>query len=614
MKKYALVIGIGRYDDPEITDLGFAAQDAREVHRCLVETCGFDEARLLVTGGELEPDHVRIVDALANLAPLVCPGDLLLFYFAGHGIQTRTGTHLLTSNSRIRMPELASVSMHVLQDCLSRIESSDRVLILDACRNDPHKGMGDQDNLLTEGFSRDVLAVAGTAAEGQVPATCVLFSCSEGERAYEWPDQGHGAFTHYLLEGMRGGAVDDRGCLTVQGLGRYVEQRVPRWAQKARAPRPQQPWAQQLGSFREIVLAEALPDRPVPVPRSRPEARVKCPLCGMRNDPDETFECRLCKRDYLCRRHFVEAHACCMDCAKKLAAEQEQTMAEHKRQTAEAAERRHSPSQVVVFPMSADQARQVQVASATALGISVPWALDCGRGVKLELVWIPPGEFLMGSPEDEEGRSRAEKQHRVRLTQGFYIGKYPVTQAQYEAVVGQNPSRFRGKDRSVEVSWNDAVGFCEQLSRRVGHRVRLPTEAQWEYACRAGTATPFSFGATISTDQANYDGNYIYGSGIKGKYRKETMPVGQFPSNAWGLHDMHGNVWEWCADWYGDGYYSNNPDKNPGGPISGVYRVLRGGSWFNGPGLCRSASRYGESPDDTCGNVGFRVVYSSSED
>ncbi len=257
MKKYALVVGISQYEDPEITDLQFAARDAEMVGTCLAETCGFDEVRTLTSGGDREPSHVNVVDALHNLAPRLSPDDLFLFYFAGHGIQTGGGAHLLTCNSRIRMPELASVSTGVLSNCLLRIECADRVLVLDACRNDPHQGRGDQDNLMTAGFSRDIVAVAETPAEGVVPATWVLFSCRPGQRAYEWPDMQHGAFTHYLLEGLQGAAADDRGQITVQVLGRYVEEQVPRWARKCQTPRVQTPWGEHKGSWRDIVLVAA---------------------------------------------------------------------------------------------------------------------------------------------------------------------------------------------------------------------------------------------------------------------------------------------------------------------------------------------------------------------
>ncbi len=222
--------------------------------------------------------------------------------------------------------------------------------------------------------------------------------------------------------------------------------------------------------------------------------------------------------------------------------------------------------------------------------------LDCGKGVSMKLVLIPAGEFMMGGDEKPEQVAQKcngmgataewfqdeQPQHRVKITKPFYMGVYLVTQAQYEAVMGVNPSHFEGDLNPVEcVSWNDAVEFCKKLSAKTRQTVQLPTEAEWEYACRAGTTTSFNTGETISTDQANYDGNFTYGAGRKGERRENTVVVGNFAPNAFGLYDMHGNVWEWCQDWY-DGnaqYYKNSPTDDPPGPEKGVTRVLRGGSW-----------------------------------
>jgi formylglycine-generating enzyme required for sulfatase activity len=233
------------------------------------------------------------------------------------------------------------------------------------------------------------------------------------------------------------------------------------------------------------------------------------------------------------------------------------------------------------------------------------------NSIGMKLVYIPAGSFMMGSPSNEKDRESDEgPQHHVQISKGFYMGAYEVTQAQWQAVMGSNPSNFKGNNLPVEkVSWNDAVEFCEKLSHQEGKTYRLPTEAEWEYACRAGTTTPFYFGQTISTDQANYDGNYTYGSGRKGIYRQKTTAVGSFAPNAFGLYDMHGNVWEWCSDWYGENYYSSSPGVDPQGPASGSYRVLRGGSWGYSPGHCRSASRGRHTPDLRGGDVGgFRIV------
>ena len=263
---------------------------------------------------------------------------------------------------------------------------------------------------------------------------------------------------------------------------------------------------------------------------------------------------------------------------------------------------------------------------------------DLGNGVTLDLVKIPAGEFLMGSPENEEGSHDHERpQHRVSLD-SFFMGKYPITQAQWKAVaslpklhrdLNRDPSAFKGENRPVErVSWYDAVEFCARLSKYTGKSYVLPSEAQWEYAARAKTQTPFHFGETISTDVANYNGTQTYGSGSKGVYRKETTPVDSFKvANNFGLFDRHGNVWEWCADpWHEN--YENAPtdgsiwDENVNDDRYKDYIdnlvnlmnlksniVLRGGSWINNPWVCRSAVRDYNLPRYGVNTfVGFRVV------
>ncbi len=230
--------------------------------------------------------------------------------------------------------------------------------------------------------------------------------------------------------------------------------------------------------------------------------------------------------------------------------------------------------------------------------------------IRMKLVRIEAGKFVMGSPASEAERSDDETQHEVKLTKAFYLGETEVTQGQWKAMMGTDPSRFKGDDLPVEsVSWDDAVAFCAALSRKEGKSYRLPTEAEWEYACRAGTTTPFHTGATISPNLANYDGNDVYGGGAKGEYRQKTTPVRTFVGNAWGLYDMHGNVWEWCSDRYGA--YPGNAVDDPTGPLQGERRVLRGGSWYYYPRFCRSAYRCWFAPDYRNNSVGFRVALDS---
>ncbi len=259
-----------------------------------------------------------------------------------------------------------------------------------------------------------------------------------------------------------------------------------------------------------------------------------------------------------------------------------------------------------------------------------------GNDVTLEMVQIPGGTFTMGSPAAEVGRDNDEgPQHQVTISE-FFMGRYAVTQTQYQAIMGQNPSRFKGDNRPVEtVSWNDAMEFCRKLNQRTGHTYRLPSEAEWEYACRAGTTTPFHFGKTITTDFVNYDGRSTYASEPRGEFRGQTTPVGNFPANYFGLYDMHGNVWEWCLDTWHDNYKQAPSDGSPWigsnkdnrsfteTERDSLYRelnkelnnnndnrVLRGGSWLNVTKNCRSANRVKSRPeityiDDT---FGFRVV------
>jgi formylglycine-generating enzyme required for sulfatase activity len=226
------------------------------------------------------------------------------------------------------------------------------------------------------------------------------------------------------------------------------------------------------------------------------------------------------------------------------------------------------------------------------------------NSIGMKLVYIPPGEYMMGSPSSERNRDSDEgPQHSVKISNGFYMGIYEVTQSQYQAIMGSNPSYFKGDNNPVEqVGWNDAVEFCRRLSQKEGKTYRLPTEGEWEYACRAGTQTRFSFGDNSSDlgDYAWYTSNSGY----------QTHPVGQKKPNSFGLYDMHGNVWEWCQDWYDENYYKNSPSIDPQGPDSGPYRVLRGGSWGYVIGGCRSAYRGRLTPgyQRSSNGHGFRVV------
>ena len=273
--------------------------------------------------------------------------------------------------------------------------------------------------------------------------------------------------------------------------------------------------------------------------------------------------------------------------------------------------------------------REDRLMELLAAGVE-PCVATLANSIGMEFAFIPAGTFLMGSPEDEADRSEAEGPvHAVTITKGVYLGVYAVTQGEYEAVMGTNPSFFSangdGKDNvkgletsrfPVErVSYKGAMKFCKKLSARMGERekkrlYRLPTEAEWEYACRGGAgSSPFPFGNSLSSDQANCDGNYPYGGAAEGPYLERTCAVGSYRPNGFGLYDMHGNVWEWCHDWYDEAYYSEPDTKDPQSSQSGTFRVLRGGSWCRGPEVCRAACRGWHDPADRDSIYGFRVCF-----
>jgi formylglycine-generating enzyme required for sulfatase activity len=251
------------------------------------------------------------------------------------------------------------------------------------------------------------------------------------------------------------------------------------------------------------------------------------------------------------------------------------------------------------------------------------------NAIGMRLVLILPGKFSTGSPPGEARRTDDEEQHEVEITRPFYLGAYEVTQAEYQQVHGTNPSYFspkrgaKGKAAKMNtdrfpvetVSWEEATEFCRKLSdlpeeKGADHHYRLPTEAEWEYACRSGSRSvaPFHFGGSLSAKQGNIDRSHPYGGAAKGASPQRTSKVGSYEATALGLYDMHGNVGEWCQDWYSSSYYHNSPVMDPQGPEEGECRVVRGGSWCNAPWLCRVASRSKASPSDRHYDLGFRVV------
>jgi formylglycine-generating enzyme required for sulfatase activity len=526
-KKYALLVGVNRYHHPKLKPLQYAENDAT----ALADVLGKAGYEVVVLTGAARPKGLRPTKAniearLRQVLRKCRPGDTVVVALAGHGLHFagKDDSYFCPSDARPFGDETDSlVSLKKVYAELEKSFAGVKLLLVDACRDDPRAGRGSR-------------GIDGDTAPRPPSGVGALFSCRSGQRAFEDDELKHGVFFHYVLKGLRGAAKDSDNEVTFLSLASYVTRHVSRDVPKRMGAR-QEPSlnARELaGSAVLLALADA---------GSRPERA------------DSRVE------------------------RKKKAAK------------------------------------------------------EITNSISMKLVRIPPGKFLMGSPADEKDREPydkgSEQQHEVEITKAFYLGVTEVTQAQYRAVMGSNPTWFSatggGKDKVAgmdtddfpveSVSWKDAQTFLGKLSDRAeekkkGRKYRLPSEAEWEYACRGGAPSrhPFHFGPSLSSTQANFDGNYPYGGAAKGPYLQRTTTVGSYPTNRFGLRDMHGNVWEWCSDWYDKDYYGRSPARDPRGPARGSSRVIRGGSWFNPGQSCRSASRYDRGPAHRSYDLGFRVA------
>ena len=544
MRKHALLVGVEQYEDKAIDSLKFAAADASALGVKLGEVCGFDKIRILdgVTGAK--PTKNAILDAFEECAAGLEPDDLFLFFFAGHGVEVNGVSVLLACDTMFKR-SYDGITRQNLDGALSGVRAGKRILIFDACRNAPECTRSGAGNAMAEAFARDIRACAAVGNESsRLAGTSLLFACDAGQRAYECPDSGHGVLTHFLLEGLAKPEDWPGGQLQLLPWIDIALQRVPAWVRE-NTGHDQTPHYQHFG--RPILEPLAINTRAAIDQEAAVRARLE-----------------------------IELQA-------KLAAEQR---AQREKEARLAAEK-----------LEAEQRAQHEASREHKAGDTKTVMLP--GNVPLELVWCPAGTFWMGSPKSEKGRWDNETRHRVTLTRGFWIGKHPVTQGQWEAVMGTNPSDFKGADLPVEmVSWEDSQRFFKKVNKLMaGGGFRLPSEAEWEYACRAGTETAFCWENSLDASMANVNGNH-----------GRTVCVGQSRPNGWGLHDMHGNIHEWCQDWYGD--YPAGAVADPGGAVSGTKRMYRGGSWFLEARFCRSACRGYNVPSHPSNDLGFRIASS----
>jgi len=597
-------------------------------------------------------------------------GDNLWFFFAGHGIRYEDRDYLLPLDGDPGDVERSAIPISYLTERLRRSGADNIVLLLDACRNQGGRagiGVGEEvpqgvvtlfscspressyeiEALQQGAFTHTVLQALRLQGEG---------NCATVERL----DQ----FLHVQVPAVnrRYGKPNQTPYASVEPAAKYHLILLPRQATPRDAETLKME-AYKAETEREVELAEQLWIRVLAVSPAdsdaingiRRLAQVQPELTHPRQESRLPTQSRSSSQEdqtvtssppfVLTRRHLLwlglgGAGASSVLLVKALLPIISSNSArESSTPTTPSLPSTSSNGSAPVKSPSVSQITRLQpfefdVVRVNAQGIEIKrqrgkaeaLTEDLGSGINLEMVSIAGGTFQMGSPAGEKAREDREEQHPVTV-KPFFTGKYAVIQSQWKAVAGlpqvkqtldPNPSRFKGANRPVEqVTWKDAVEFCDRLSRKTGRQYRLPSETEWEYVCRAGTTTPFYFGETITTDLANYrgtdnpslGGSGSYGQEPKGIYREQTTNVGSFPPNAYGLYDMHGNVWEWCLDYWHENY--------EGAPTNGSTwvtdgdsnrRLLRGGSWSRNPQDCRSAFRNSFGLDGKYVNIGFRVV------
>lgn len=605
-KNWAIAVGINKYDN--LQPLNYAKRDAEAMATWFKEEAKFDEVFLFTEDSPTiktnppiltQPYSARFRRFL-NVQferPLLKPEDNLWFFFAGHGRRYADRDYLMFWDSD-PTDKTTAIAVDFVTQRLRRSEAGNVVLLLDACRD--------------EG-SRGGLGIGEEEHQGVI----TFYSCTANQQSWEIAQLQHGSFTYTLLEGLR--LQGEANNATVERLDQYLCRYVPQI--NARYQKPvQNPYLKAEPPYKmHLILLEqsaTLRDvEPLKLQASLAENRGNLSLAE-----------QLWIRVLAVSRADWDA----IDAIKRI--DRLQGQLPPPRNELPTWLRSSSETELHKF--------QFEVITVDAKGQEVKrekgqaeyFTEDLGNDITLDLVYIPGGKFLMGTEDEEIERlwkkynknyfRREKPQHEVKV-QPFFMGKYPITQAQWSAIASRedlevkrdlkpDPSRFNGNNLPVErVSWYDAVEFCQRLSKLTRQEYRLSSEAEWEYACRAGTATPFHFGETITSELANYNSNYTYASEPKGKYREQTTPVNSFPPNAFGLYDMHGNVWEWCADNWHDNYEDAPIDRSARTKgINDNRSPVRGGSWDYDPDDCRSASRgsYIRERDGTDDNVGFRVV------
>ena len=668
---WAVVIGINHYEHHPERHLQYAANDAQQLSKFLTNHAGFPLDHLLLCLGDEKYKGSQTYPNCSNLLRVLNRDlhpkrlgkvDRFWFFFSGHGISRNGRDYLLTSDSILEDIDLKiALPVDEVIAALRQHQKAEIVLILDSCREQ----VGSR-NLSGTTYQK-------TIEVAQQRGITTIFSCDYGQLSYEIPALGNGAFTYALVEGLQrytlphklerylqhrvqelnhqnNKRVNQTPRIRIEPASKIHYPLLPGYATKedivvlldlAKDAELEEDFGQAKNLWWQVIAASTsdaqIADARKAIERierkstqnsvsfsNSPYGQVTSSSSSVELSPTVPSE-SLPSGGYSSRSLERPTQS-------RFASQQENLpILSTASQTTESLEEQQDTTLVVPVPSLPGtetfefttvivdiQGKEISRCRGQAHYLTE----DLGNGVTLDMVYIPGGTFSMGSPESKGKRYSNERPQHSVTVKPFLISKYPITQAQWREVASLpearqelklRPSRSGGNSHPVtQVSWHDAVEFCKYLSQKTAHKYRLPTEAEWEYACRAGTTTPFHFGETITSDLANYDARQSYRSKPQGIYREATTPVGSFQvANPFGLFDMHGNVWEWCLDHWHENY-DNAPTNGDAWCDSSENqtRVMRGGSLLNDPSMCRSSSRFHKSASETFKHVGFRIAFS----
>jgi formylglycine-generating enzyme required for sulfatase activity len=611
-KRVALVVGNGAYDNT--SPLTNPPNDAAGVAAAL-SRLDFE----VLNGNNL--GFANFAGRIRDFGRALREAHVALFFYAGHGLQVKGENYVVPVDAALEHEADVQLELIAVQTILAQMEVGNRtsLVILDACRDNP----------LARNLARAMGAARSTAIGDGLGGfeggrgTYIAFATAPNKLALDGATGGNSPFTAALLR-----HIEEPG-LTIHDVMMRVRQDVIKATETFRQG-PQVPWENHsLTAHFYFKRADASAQQPPVLPNP-------AIVTGGAEKDWEQFEIADTENVAIIEAYIAQYEKSerlwalrarqRLEVILALIAERERAgkEAEEKRRRDEEREAQYRAKGFVKVEALGDghatESRWIEPGSGESFR-------DFGEGP--EMVIVPAGEFMMGSTDDEivaltkqygDYFKREGPRHRVVISKPFAIGRYAVTFAEWDAFIAAGGGDYRPEDQgwgrsdrpAIDVSWNDIQSYLAWLKRLTNQDYRLPSEAEWEYAARAGSQTPFWWGSSISTIQANYDGNHVYGDGAKGEYRKKTLPAKSFDPNPWGLYQVHGNVWEWCEDGWHDSY-AGKPEalKINGGAWTtegGGARVLRGGSWVSSPNGLRSAYRNRNSPDFRYFNFGFRVA------